>query len=322
MLTTPICDLLGIAHPIINAPMARRATAALVAAVSGAGGFGLIGASGSSPEWLREEIRMVRARTDRPFGVGFITSSPDTPALMAVAIEERVAAVSHSFGDPTPFVVPAHTAGIKVLCQVQTVAGAELAVRAGVDVIAAQGTEAGGHTGYAGTLTLVPAVLAVAGTIPVVAAGGVADGRGLAAVLLLGAAGAWIGTRFFASRESGGGDWAKQRILASGADDTVLTRAYDLAQAAPFPPTVGGRVIRNTFTAAWHGHDELIVARQAELAQQIVAAEQAQDPTIAPVYAGTAAALIDRIEPAAEIVHRLVVEAEHILRERPRQLVC
>ncbi|MDP9313340.1 MAG: nitronate monooxygenase [Chloroflexota bacterium] len=321
MLHTRICDLLAIEHPIISAPMTGRATAELVAAVSAAGGFGLIGGSTGGPEWLREQIRMVRERTDRPFGVGFISSAPGLQALVQVALEERVAAISHSFADPTPYVQAAHAVGVKVLAQVQTVAGAVAAARAGVDVITAQGTEAGGHTGYNGTLPFVPAVIDVAGGIPVVAAGGIADGRGLAAVLMLGAEGAWIGTRFLASREAGGAAWAKTRVVQAGADDTILTQAYDLAQNAPFPADVGGRVLRNAFTARWHGLDDEVVARQQELEAQVLAAEAADDARNAPVYAGNDVGLISSIEPAAKIMHKLVLEAEQILRERPAKLL-
>jgi NAD(P)H-dependent flavin oxidoreductase YrpB (nitropropane dioxygenase family) len=141
--------------------------------------------------------------------VGFISSAPGLADLLQVALEERVAAVSHSFADPTPFVAAAHAAGVKVLNQVQTVEQAIVAVHAGVDIIAAQGTEAGGHTGHSATLPLVPAVVDVARGIPVVAAGGIGDGRGLAAVLLLGAEGAWLGTRFIASREASAAPWRK-----------------------------------------------------------------------------------------------------------------
>ncbi|HEX5502523.1 MAG TPA: nitronate monooxygenase [Thermomicrobiales bacterium] len=322
MLHTRLCDLLGIEHPIISAPMAGSATADLAAAVSAAGGFGLLG--GTTPggaDWLRAQIRAVRERTDRPFGVGFITAFPDVDDLVRVALEERVAAISHSFADPTPYVAAAHAAGVKVLNQVQTVAQARTAVRAGVDAIAAQGTEAGGHTGYSGTLPLVPAVVDVAGAIPVVAAGGIADGRGLAAVLMLGAEGAWLGTRFVASREWAGGEWAKARVVAATADDTVLTHAYDLASGAPFPAGIGDRVLHNDYTAAWHGRDEAVVAHREELAAQLRAAQQAGDARVAAVRAGNAASLIGAIEPAGEIVRRIAAEAERVLRERPARVV-
>src|SRR5918912_1948121 len=142
MLHTRLCDVLGVEHPVLNAPMAGSATAALAAAVSAAGGFGLIGGTtAGGAAWLRAQIRAVRKRTTRPFGVGFISSFPGLDAFVQVALEERVAAVTHSFADPTPFVAPAHAAGVPVLAQVQTVAQARLAARARVDAIAPQGTE-------------------------------------------------------------------------------------------------------------------------------------------------------------------------------------
>lgn len=146
-----------------------------------------------------------------------------------------MAAVSHSFADPTPYVSSSHTAGVKVIAQVQTVAQAIRAVQAGVDVLVAQGTEAGGHTGYISTLPLVAAVVDVARPLPVLAAGGIADGRGLAAMLLLGAQGVWMGTRFYASREAVAKAWEKQRMVEAGTDETVLTKVCDLTFAYPFP---------------------------------------------------------------------------------------
>ena len=252
MLSTSLCALLGIDHPVLNAPMAGTATANLAAAVSIAGGFGMLGGtSRGGPDWLRAQIRAVRAKTHRPFGVGFISSFPGVDDLVQVALEEQVAAINHSFADPTPYVSAAHAKGVRVFAQVQTVAQATRAAQAGVDVIIAQGTEAGGHTGLAGTLALVPAVVDVAGDIPVVAAGGIADGRGLAAVLLLGAMGGWLGTRFVASHEWGGGAWEQQAVLATTADDTVRTTVYDQVRCSPFPACISDRVLRNALTTAW-----------------------------------------------------------------------
>src|SRR6266536_4144146 len=274
MLHTRICDLLGIEHPTISARMSGGIAAAeLAAAVSEAGGFGLIGAmTTGGPDWLRAQIHQVRELTNKPFGVGFISSFPGLDEFVQVALEERVTAVSHSFADPTPYVSPAHAAGVKVIAQVQTVAQAATAAQAGVDVLVAQGTEAGGHTGHSGTLPLVARVLEVAGTIPVLAAGGIADGRGLAAVLVLGAEGAWIGTRFYASRESGGENWEKDRMLEAGTDDTVLTQIYDLTLEYPFPRDVGDRVLRNDYTSSWHGQNDDVIAHREELRAQVVTA--------------------------------------------------
>ncbi len=321
MLHTRICDLLEIEHPILNAPMAGTANAALAAAVSEAGGLGIIGGSNGDGEWLRGQIRAMRERTDKPFGVGFISSRPNVTELTAVAIAERVPVISHSFADPTPYVAAIHAAGLLMIAQVQTVALARTAVAAGVDIIVAQGTEAGGHTGYSGTLPLVPAVVDVAGGIPVIAAGGIADGRGLAAVLMLGAEGAWLGSRFVASVEAEGGSWVKERVVAAGTDDTVLTRAYDIVTQAAFPPGIGDRVVRNDYTDAWHGRDDELPARRPELHAQLVQAAKAGDGRIAPTRAGNAAGLIHAVEPAADIVRAIIAEAERILRERPGQLL-
>jgi len=321
MLHTRICDLLGIEHPILNAPMAGTANAALAAAVSEAGGLGIIGGSNGDGEWLRGQIRAVRERTDKPFGVGLISSRSNVAELTAIAIAERVPVIGHSFADPTPYVAEIHAAGLLMIAQVQTVALARTAAAAGVDIIVAQGTEAGGHTGYSGTLPLVPAVVDVAGGIPVIAAGGIADGRGLAAVLMLGAEGAWLGSRFVASIEAEGGSWVKERVVAAGTDDTVLTRAYDIVTQAAFPPGIGDRVVRNDYTDTWHGHDDELPARRSELHAQLVQAAKAGDGRIAPTRAGNAAGLIHAIEPAADIVRAIIAEAERILRERPGQLL-
>lgn len=324
MLHTPLCDLLGIEHPIISAPMAGTATADLTAAVSAAGGFGLLAATRGrepDPEWLRAQIRLVRERTDRPFGVGFISSVAGLEPLVEVALEERVAAVSHSFADPTPYVAGAHAAGVKVLAQVQTVAQAVIAARAGVDAIAAQGTEAGGHTGYSGTIALVPAVVDVAGGIPVIAAGGIGDGRGVAATIILGADGAWLGTRFVASVEAAGAGWVKERVVQAGTDDTILSHAYDIITSAPFPAGIGDRVLRNEFIEQWHGRDDEVTARREELLATVMAATREGNARVAAARAGNAAGLIHAVEPAADILYRIVAEAERILRQRPGQVL-
>ena len=322
MIHTNLCDLLGITHPVISAPMTGTATAALAAAVSNAGGFGLIGGSGGDANWLRAQIRAARALTDKPFGIGFVSIYPGLDALVQVALAERVAAIAHSFLDPPPYVAAAHAAGITVIAQVQSVAQAVAAARAGVDAIAAQGTEAGGHTGtQSATMPLVPAVVDAVGSVPVIAAGGIADGRGLTAALMLGAGGVWMGTRFLASREWAGDAWGQARVIAAGTDDTALTRVYDLAMGRPFPPAYPARAIRNDFITAWHDRDAEIIARSAALRAEVQRAEQAGDAEIAEVLAGNAAGLIHAVEPAGDIVRRIVAEAEAILRTRPAALL-
>lgn len=323
MLTTRLCSLLGIDFPIINAPMSGTATAALATAVSKAGAFGMIGASlDPDPSWLKEQIQTVREKTDLPFGVGFISSANGMEKVIEAALDAKVAAVSHSFVDPTPFIDQAKGSGVKVFVQVQTMANARKAVAAGADVIIAQGNEAGGHTSYLGTLSFVRAVVKIAGDTPVVAAGGIADGPGLAAALMLGAEGAWIGTRFVASLEWAGPEWAKGQVVLADADDTILTKVYDLVSDAPFPvDVVGDRVIANNFTERWHGQETEMMARQSELREEIAIATAAGDATTAPVRAGAASGLIRSVEPASYILREIVSQAEDILKNRPQKLL-
>jgi nitronate monooxygenase len=317
MLHTRLCDLLGIEHPIISAPMAGASDAALAAAVSKAGGLGMIGASFESPEWLREQIDAVRRVTDRPFGVGFVSSAPDTAMLMDIALEHRVPVISHAFADAAPYIETAAPLGIKTMVQVQTVDQARAAVKAGADVIAAQGMEAGGHTGMvSATLPLVPAVIDAVDGVPVVAAGGIADGRGLAAVLMLGAEGAWIGTRFVASIESTSPDLNKRTIVEHEIDDFILTRVYDIIRDAPFPRDIGERILRNRFTDAWYGREDEVEARKAELLAEIQEATGNGDTSVARILAGNSAGLVHGIEPAADILLRIVADAAEILRNR------
>jgi nitronate monooxygenase len=302
--------------------MGGTAGATLAAAVSEAGGFGMIGGtSGGGPDWLRAQIRAARQQTSRPVGVGFISSFPDIDDLVHVALDEQVAAINHSFANPAPYVATAHAAGVKVFAQVQTVAQAAAAAHAGVDLIIAQGTEAGGHTGMSGTLALVPAVLEAVGDIPVVAAGGIADGRGLAAALMLGAVGAWMGTRFVASREWGGGSWEQQAVLTASADDTVRTTVYDLVRAAPLPDGIADRVLRNAFTAAWQGQEAAIAQHRAKLQRELAEAGQRGDATVADISAGVSAGLIRTVEGAGDIVRRTVREAEQVMRARCSELL-
>lgn len=322
MLSTPLCALLGIDYPVLNAPMTGTATAALAAAVSAAGGFGMLGGTNSDgPNWLRDQIRAVRSRTGRPFGVGFISSFPGVDDLVEVALAARVAAIGHSFADPTPYVAPAHARGVRVFAQVQTVAQAIRAAEAGVDVIVAQGTEAGGHTGQAGSLALLPAVVDAVGDVPVVAAGGIADGRGLAAVLLLGASGGWLGTRFVASEEWGGSRWEQEAVLAATADDTRRTSVYDQVRGAPFPDGIADRVLRNAFNTTWEGRPQEVAAQREELLRELEAAAERGDPTVVDISAGVAVGLIRSLEPAGDIVRRIVAEAERVLRERAAALL-
>jgi nitronate monooxygenase len=322
MITTPLCTLLGIDHPILNASMAGTATGHLAAAVSEAGGFGMIGGTNSEgAAWLREQIRIARSLTSRPFGVGFISSFPDTEELANVALAEGVAAINHSFTDPTPFIAPARAAGVKVFVQVQTLKQAIRAAEAGVDVIIAQGGEAGGHAGAIGTFALLPAVVDAVAPIPVVAAGGIADGRGLAAALLLGAQGAWMGTRFVTSHEWGGPAWEQGAVLGATSDDTVQTRLYDLIAERPFPAENPDRMLRNAFIERWNGRESDIAAHREALQAEVDAGHERADPTVAGISAGVSAGLITSAQPAGDIVRTIVQDAETLLRERPHQIL-
>jgi nitronate monooxygenase len=302
--------------------MAGSATGKLAAAVSEAGGFGMIGGTTSEcAGWLREQIRIARSLTSRPFGVGFISSFPETAELARVALDEGVAAINHSFSDPTPFVDATHAAGAKLFVQVQTLALAIRAAEAGADVVIAQGGEAGGHAGALGTFALLPAVVDAVAPIPVIAAGGVADGRGLAAALLLGAQGAWMGTRFVASDEWGGGAWERDAVVAATSDDTVQTRLYDLVAERPFPRENPDRMLRNAFIDRWNDREDEIPAHREKLAAEIAAGSERADLAVAGISAGVGAGLIRETRPAAEIVREIVQEAENLLRERPRAVL-
>jgi nitronate monooxygenase len=319
-LHTRLCDLFGVEHPVLNAPMGGGdAPAELAAAVSEAGGLGLIGGTtvGGAP-WLVEQIRRARELTDRPFGVGVISHFPNAADLMQVALDEGVRIIAHSFADPAPFMDAARAAGARVLCQVRTVRGARVAAAAGVDVVTAQGTEAGGHTGRVSTLPLVPAVVDAVSPIPVVAAGGIADGRGVAAALMLGAEGVWLGTRFVACAESGVSEDYRARVVAATADDTVLTDVFDVAVGRPWPEGVSGRALVNDFARRWAGHeDELRVWSDAQRAEY---AATAPDPDQHAVWAGEASTFVTGVESARDIVTSLVDEAGTVLAERSEQV--
>lgn len=319
---TRLCQLLHIDHPIVSAPMAGHAGAELAAAVSSAGALGMVGVDpGAGPDALRTTIRQVRDLTHRTFGVGFITSFPGVDQLVAVAIDEQVPVISHSFADPTPYVRAAGEAGVKTIAQVQKVVHADRALAAGVDVVVAQGVVAGGHTGHVGTVPLGLSVIDIAGTTPVVLAGGFADGRGLAAALVLGAAGVWMGTRFVASEEALQPRWMKEQVVAASADDTVLTKVYDLVNQMPFPADISDRVLRNDFTAAWHGREADIARDRSAAFDQLRNAPPELQTRMTANRAGSAAGQVGSVERAATIVTAVVDEAVAILEGRPREVL-
>lgn len=311
-LRTRLTGKLGIRHPVLLAPMGSIAGGRLAGAVSEAGGLGLIGGGYGEEAWLEREFA---AAGNQRVGCGFITwSLAKEPHLLDLVLARRPAALMLSFGDPRPFASRIHAAAIVLICQVQTREQALQALDAGAEIIVAQGTEAGGHGGSRATLPLVPAlsdlVARRAPEVMVVAAGGIADGRGLAAALALGAEGVLVGTRFYATVESLGHDNAKTRILAAFGEDTLRTSVFDTVRDYRWPDGITGRAVRNDFTGRWHGHErELAVALDGEKSRYQAAAA-CGDMDTAVVFAGEGADLISDLPPAGEIVRRLVTEAE------------
>ena len=322
MISTPLTRLFGIRHPIVSAPMAGWSGGDLAGAVGEAGGLGMIGVGSSTPTgWVRDQANKVRERG--PFGIGLMGWALEArPELLEATLAEKPAAVSISFGDPAPYAEEVREAGALLMSQVQDAEKAERAVEAGVDVLVAQGTDAGGHTGSVGTMPLLQRVLEIgdAAGKPVLAAGGIATGRGIAGVLAMGAAGAWIGTRFCATRESIGRDKAKQRILEARETGTVHTRVFDLTQSIPWPEEFPGRALRNDFTARWHGREEDLQTQRSSAAMELREASETDDFSGAFVYAGQAVGLVHDLPPAGQLVERLAAEAEERLEACPSLL--
>ena len=317
MLHTRFTDLLNITLPVMSAPMSNHSGGRLAAAVSQAGGLGTFGGSNDfGPDWMREQIAYIRAQTDRPFGIGFITQLiEDRPENFEVALEEKVPVVVFSFSDPQPWLGRARDAGAVTVCQVQSWAGAQAAVDAGAAVLLAQGNEAGGHTGGMNLLPLLTGLVERFPHLPVLAAGGIAAGRALAAVLAAGAEGASLGTALLATPEAVEVPQAfKERILLSDGEDTTFTRLYDLLGSRPWPEGIAGRVYRNRLVREWDGRDEEILRQREELASDVAAARARQDPEIASVYMGQGAGQVNAIRPAAQVVVEICGEAEAILR--------
>lgn len=310
---TRLTDAWRLRHPVVLAPMAGVSTGLLAAAVTRAGGLGTLGVGHLTPvEWLRREAAVAAAAG--PYAVGLMAWALETrPELLDAALEGGPFAVAVSFGDPAPYAERVHAAGAQLVAQVSDADSARRALDAGVDVLVAQGTDAGGHTGSVGTLPLLAEVLEVAGPggPPVLAAGGIATGAQLAAVLVLGAAGAWIGTRFAATDEAAGSAAAKDRIVRAQAADTVHTRVFDLALGYPWPSSYPGRALRNAFTDRWHGREDELVG--ADVRAELAAARSAVDLDTHYVYAGQSAGLVHDVLPAGQVLERLIRDAERAL---------
>jgi nitronate monooxygenase len=326
MLKTRLTALYGLGRPVVLAPMAAGAASGhLAAAVSEVGGLGLFGGiHPGGPEWVREQIRFVRSRADGRWGVGFITGwIPRYEANFQTCLDEHAPILAFSFGDPSPYVARAKAAGAKVLCQVQTIESARAALGAGADVLVAQGNEAGGHTGQLGTLPFLVQVLEMAGNTPVIASGGIATGRALAAVLAAGGEGAWIGTALLATHEAIEVSEAyKKCIVQSDGQDTVFTRVYDIMCDMRFPEGIAGRARINRVTREWHGRETEVRQRREELAALAPLPPLLErDPDVHPIWMGQSAGSVHGVRSVAEVIGELCDRAEQLLRERSRTLV-
>lgn len=317
-LSTRVTQRLGLTHPVLLAAMDKLADARLTEAVSAAGGLGILGGGYGEAEWLERELALLatarEARGTR-FGVGFITwSMARQPRLFDMALEAKPEAIWLSFGDPAPFAERARAAGCEVICQVQTVEMARDAVAKGATFVIAQGSEAGGHGAARGTFALVPAVVdAVGDQVPVLAAGGVADGRSLAAALMLGAEGVVLGTRFYASLEAAGHPAAKRRLTEASGDDTARSIIFDISRRNIWPAPFTGRCVVNEHAKRWMGRELELTRHMEEEGPRYEAARAAGDFDIAALIAGEGLDLIHDVLPAAEIVRNMTGEAEALL---------
>ena len=310
---TPLCDLLDIEVPILLAGMGGVAYAELCAAVSNAGGLGTLGMAGRSPDEIRDEIAKVRELTDKPFGVDLLAAIPESlEHTVDVIIEGGAKVFISGLGVPPPHLVKRfHDAGLKVMNVSGTVRHARAAEAGGLDSVVAQGTEAGGHTGRIAGLALIPQIVDAV-KIPVVAAGAIVDGRGLAAALALGAQGIWMGTRFIASTEAHAGALYKQVIVDSGDEDTIVTRCYS---GKPM------RVFKNEYVADWERRPQDIrpfplqamLSHQAGVMGGIGGQTEGLDRARSAFAMGQGAGSIHEVKPAGDIVREIVAEAEDVL---------
>jgi nitronate monooxygenase len=312
MIATALTELLGVRVPILNAPMTPQAGGRLARAVSEAGAFGMVGVEEiDTAAGIAEQLAIVTTKPAVPFGIGLVAwGIAKRPELLELAIAARPTLVSISFGDPGPYVPRLRDAGILVASQVQSRAWASVALDAGVDIVVAQGTEAGGHTGAVGTLPLLQIILELTDR-PVVAAGGIATGRGLAAVLAAGAAGAWIGTPFLLAEEARNTQAARDRIAAADETQTLYTSVYDRLQDKGWPDEFRARALRNPFGEQWTGHEELL-GPGSEPRATFERAKAAGDYDVAHIYAGQSIGLLDAVRPAEAIVTEIATQAAEL----------
>jgi nitronate monooxygenase len=311
-LRTFLTETWGLRVPIIGAPMSPQAGGKLAAALSNCGAMGMLGLLQGADAVAglyadAEELRSLAG--EQRFGVGLSAwALGSRPELLDAAIAVKPFAICISFGDPGPYAARVRDAGIELISQVQDRQSALVAEAAGATLLVAQGTEAGGHTGGIGTLPLLQVVLDTV-SVPVVAAGGIATGRGLAAVLAAGAQGAWLGTPLLVATEARNAARARELLLAAHETDTVLTSAFDDGHGIPWPPQFRGRALKNAFSERWHGH-EAELAADNEARQALARAQAAQDYGTAQIYAGQTVGLLEQVESAASIVGRIEREAE------------
>ncbi len=325
--TTSLCHLLHIDVPIVQAPIGSATTPALAAAVSNAGGLGILAVTWQSPDVIRHMIRETHSLTNRPFGVNLVLQW-DQEERLRVCLEEGVAVVSFFWGDPSPYIASVHAAGAFVMHTIASAAEAKQARDMGVDVCVAQGWEAGGHVwGQVGTLPLVPCIVDAVAPLSVIAAGGIADGHGIAAALVLGAAGVWLGTRFLVSAEAHIHPLYREKILHSTETDTVYSRLFDEGW-----PNAPHRALRNSSIMQWEasvsphtgerpGEGEIIattadgkpIARYSDVFPQ--PGMEGNVEALA-LYAGQSVGLISDIQSAGEVLRRLVNETIQALTHR------
>jgi nitronate monooxygenase len=327
MLRSRFTEMFGLNYPLMSAPMTLHSGGVLAGAVSAAGGLGTFGGVHLSgdPNWIKSEVVKIRDRTDRPFGIGFITDFiPFVEPLFEASLAEAPALIALSFGDPSPWIERCRTAGSRVICQVQTYAHADRAVEAGTDALVAQGTEAGGHTGETSLLPLLAGVAARHPHIPLLAAGGIGDGRTLAAAMTAGADGASMGTAFLATPEAVEvDDVYRHLIVESDGADTVFTHAYNIVSGYPWPRGIGERVRRNRFTDEWAGREAELRTRREEInaTRSPFSGISDEDVATREVLYGQSARFVTEIRPVADVVRSICADAERHLRSRASSLL-
>jgi nitronate monooxygenase len=310
-LANRLTQLLQITYPILSAPMARVAGGALASAVSQAGGLGFIGAGYSNADWLEQQLNIA---SGNKIGIGFISwRLAQAPELLTQSLSHKPVAIMLSFGDPKPFVDEIKASNAKLICQIQTVKDAVNAVKCGADIIVAQGSEAGGHGAFRGTFSLVPAVVDAVKPVPVIAAGGIADGRGLVGAMALGAEGALMGTRFYASTEALGGVGEKQLLVNTDGDHTIRSSIFDVARGLTWPSPFTARSLQNKFTKKWQHECNLKDKMDSAVRNQYLKACEIGDLSIAGIFAGESIDLIRDIMPVKKIMEEIIMRAELIL---------